>query len=514
MLMIAVTLAPLLAAHTAYADIKVVPDPPQAAKAATFSDASGAICCTWSFGDGTRDLLQKRSVTHVYQSMGTYDVQASGFFKSTKGQPGERFIDKLRVKVKDSRDPTAPLVAITRLGSITRSGRITARDGGESVRWVLSTSDPESGIKSLRAHLSITAVCRDIMSGSGRPVTKQRVREALPNLFDSKSRRMTLSVTFSDLLATAGGSCEAPLSLQRFVGSVRAEAANGFDAKTVKASAFRYQSRLTLNAYNMGGGTDYLATGNRQHNRKLEGILPRIAEADIAMLQEVRKYPEGPNQVKLITENTPLKYFYWHKPPPTSTGLVPEYGAPGIFSRYPLANGRWIRQPNGSSDTVSVAIAEAEIEGMTHLVMSVHYPHESGDILQRTVGNHIRDEARTFKGPVIIGGDFNSGPEGNGQGNFLRTGHFESANLGDASYAYRRPIDAQPTAPFFTVVTTDPDRGGLGGCDFDEGLLDYIYFRGRSTNFQPILDYRHLVYEQRCSAAPNSNHPLILARLR
>lgn len=158
-----------------------------------------------------------------------------------------------------------------------------------------------------------------------------------------------------------------------------------------------------------------------------------------------------------------------------------------------------------------MALAEATIDEVPHLLISVHYPGSERDADQAYIGRRIDCYVQAFRGPVIIGGDFNSGPTSEGQKPFLSGGAFHSANRGDASYVYRPNYTS--TEPFFVVKTLDPDFVPGGGCDATD-IIDFIYWRGVAPGIGGFRNYRHHVYEDRCSAKPNSNHPLLMARLR
>lgn len=114
-------------------------------------------------------------------------------------------------------------------------------------------------------------------------------------------------------------------------------------------------------------------------------------------------------------------------------------------------------------------VAEATINGVPHLIISVHYPDcctVTGAARQQEVGNTIAKMAREFRGPVIIGGDFNNGPDQPQLQTFLNDPWAVPATpFADARWNGQ-------TRPFFTTQTSVSGDGCL-----DEGI-DHVFWRG------------------------------------
>jgi endonuclease/exonuclease/phosphatase family metal-dependent hydrolase len=529
--LLACTLGLLLpCAGSAHGDITVTPSPPVAGQTTTFKHSSRAFCCRWTFGDGatfgqsfTRNGGDN-TARHVYGSLGQYRVTASGHHETTSGRLGEPFSDAITIQVGDPRDPSAPTVELQVSGPIRHAPplMITGVSASSRLQWRVVARDPDSSMSVLRLLVAITARCRDVITGGSSTANYGFDSQALPTLLDPHTITHSFSLTLGEIITTAAQACQPPFSLAGFAGSARVEAVNQFGATTKLSRALAWEPRLNVIAYNLGGGTDTMADGERQHNRDLDGILPRLAHADVALLQEVREsrcpplYQRCHMQPELIRERTPLKHSAWARGPRVRTGAIFEYAGPGIFSRFPLRNPRFITRPDKRPGTLGAVLAEARIGGVNHLLVSVHYSLDdpTGDSEQALVGRRINQFVHRFRGPVVIGGDFNSGPEGRGQGAFLASGPFDTADKYD-----RRPYDLYrggfmpPPGPFFSISTDDPDNvPGGNGCG--HGGLDYIYWRGVLAGARPFTNYQHHVYEQRCTAVPNSNHPLLMARLR
>jgi endonuclease/exonuclease/phosphatase family metal-dependent hydrolase len=533
----------LLLVPSAHALVVNPASPVTVGQQVTFSESAGAFCCTWSFGDGKTG--SGRSTAHTFTAPGTYTVRASGFYLNpiTKG-PGASFTTTATVVAKNPLDTSPPEASVHLSGAVAQpsiatastagdSGRITGVDDDATLSWSARGGDPQSGVKDVKLHITTTSYCRDVIAQRTTVASFTDTYVGAPTA-GTTSYAHPVGQRLNDILRNAGVRCASTFNFDYAIITARAEIANGVGAKTLTQTLrVRYDPRLRVIAYNLGGGTDKNDSQEADENIELEGLKQRVGDADIALLQEVRKtwcnlppFCSGPlssqyslvDQGQLIADATELKHFAWNPQPVNATGTRDWTAGPAIFSRYPLRNPRYIPRGDGTDGAV---VAEATINGVPHLLITVHYPlyYEvfNGPGLQQAVGDKIAKAAREFRGPVIIGGDFNNEP-GNAQ---LDTFLHDPLAVPAPTFADAR-WNGQ-TKPFFPKNSFD-DAGD--GCKLDPSnidMIDHIFWRG-STQGTPDYptyasvaqhrNYRHLTYEARCSPRPNSNHPLILARLR
>ena len=263
----------LLSPATATAqEITVTPSQPVVGQMTTFEHKGGLLCCTWTFGDGSPAVAAyaaNHRVGHIYGTLGTYTVTASGRYSTTKGTPGESFTHRTTVRVTDPRDPTAPTLQLRAFGPIgqSRPHTVTAVDANARVQWHATARDADSSLSVLRMRVVIIAKCRNIISGGGFTANYGFDSQGLPSRLDPRAISHTYSLSLGEMITTAGQACQPPFSLEEFVGSVRAEAVNRFGATTKVAQGFRWSPRLNVIAYNLGGGTDIAGDGKPQRTK-------------------------------------------------------------------------------------------------------------------------------------------------------------------------------------------------------------------------------------------------------
>ncbi|MBC25845.1 MAG: hypothetical protein CMM41_01400 [Rhodospirillaceae bacterium] len=165
-------------------------------------------------------------------------------------------------------------------------------------------------------------------------------------------------------------------------------------------------SELTLLTYNIRTGIGTASPGTSPyHTQTWKKNLPRIAEAirstdaDVVAVQELL---EG--QEKELGSLLEMNYAY------ARHGIVGpgDWWGVGILSKFPITSAFRDVLSTGSGNTRSNAVVTLEINGQSHVFISIHKDKDLGDgvSIERTA-----DTANEFTCAVSVMGDFNLWPD-------------------------------------------------------------------------------------------------------